>query len=203
MNIDVHIIKNDRGYLDECLESLEGSPINLHFVDYVDGNHGKARIKGFMQGHSPYVSCFDDDDIAVPTVFERALRVMEKGYTAYYSNHYYLDENRQVKGKRFGKIAAKPGMGQAAQMHHVVVYRRDVILPVLHLLDGIYASDQLLLNLKAIYDGKVLGDPFMGMYWRIHEHNLHKRKTFNNKNNPKEWQDAVEYYKNEIQKRND
>lgn len=196
MKVDVHIIKSDRGYFDECMESIKDEPINLHLLEHSEGEHGKLRIEGFKKGDSPYVALIDDDDVVIPGVFQRAIDVMEQGYSAYYSNHYVMDAEGNVYGRRFTKPMPPIGYSQWKQMHHVVVYRRDIITPILHLLDGVQLGDKLLLNLKSIYDGRVFGENRMGLYWRVHEKSMHKTRFIDD--NPQEWHDAVEDYKNKL-----
>lgn len=196
MNVDIHIIKSNRGYIDACLESIKDEPVNIHFLKHVDNEHGKLRMKGFSMGNSPYVSLVDDDDIVIPGIFDRAIMIMEKGYSAYYSNHYVMNAEGNVYGKRFDKLAPPIGFSQANQMHHVVVYRREIIQPVLSYLNGVKLFDKLLLNLKSIYDGRVYGENKMGLYWRVHDEGIHKKENI--KENPKEWHEIVSYYKHKI-----
>ena len=192
--IDVHIIRSDRPYFEECLKSLETEDINLHFLEHNEERYGQLRIEGFSKGDCPYIAAIDDDDIVIEGIFQRAKEILDQGiHTAYYSNHYVMNENGEVYGKRFAELKPQIGYAQAKQMHHVVVYRRDVVEPVLKYLDGIQLQDKLLLNLKAIHDGPVFGEDRMGLYWRVHDKNMHKTRSA--KNNPPEWHKMVNHYK--------
>jgi len=192
--IDVHIAKSNRPYFDECVESLKNEPINLHIVPYQE--YGAMRIEGFMKGTSPFVAAVDDDDIVVEGVFHRALDALNKGYSAYYSNHHIMNGEGTVYGKWFDKLAKPIGFSQLRQMHHVVVYRREIIQPVLKYLSGIKIKDKELLNLKSIYDGTVFGDNFMGLYWRVHDQSIHT--TRRREDNPPEWTEQVEWYRHQL-----
>ena len=193
--IDVNIIISDRGYYQECADSLKNEPVNIHEFKQ-SPEYGKLRIKGFSAGSSPYVAAVDDDDIVVEGIFQRALEIMEQGYTAYYSNHYVMDAEKNVYGKRFDRLSSNIGFSQDHQMHHIVVYRRDIIEEVLPYLDGVKTRDKQLLNLKCIHDGTVFGENRMGLYWRIHDKNMHKNvKT---EDNPQHWKDKVTEYKTKI-----
>lgn len=79
--IDLHIIKSDRPYFDECIKSVEDSnaPINLHIV---------------------------------------------------------------ITGKWFEKLKPSRGFTQQVQMHHIVVYRRSVIEPLMHYLEGVKCREK-------------------------------------------------------------
>ena len=193
--IDVHIIKSGRGYYDECIKSLKNEPINIHELNY-SPDFGRVRMDGFSTGSSPYVAAVDDDDIVIEGIFERALEVMEQGYTAYYSNHYIMDASKNVYGKWFDTVYPPIGFAQEIQMHHVTVFRRDIIEPILPYLEGIKASHKKLLNLKCIHDGTVFGEDIMGLYWRIHDKNMHKETNKND--NPQQWKDKVKEYQTKI-----
>jgi len=73
-DIDCHIIihKEPQWKIDRCLASLEGQPVNLHFVAGEDGDFPpfKGRAKGFAMGAAPYVCFTDPDDWVEPNAFE-------------------------------------------------------------------------------------------------------------------------------------
>lgn len=195
--IDVHVLVSDRPYIKECLESLKSEHIKIHLIDVDNENYGKARARGFSSGNFPYVASIDDDDIVVPEVFDRAIRILKTGnHTAYYSNHHVMDVDGKVYGQWFNQPAPNIGFSQCLQMHHVVVYRREIIEPVLKYLDGVKTQERRLLNLASIYSGKVFGDTFKGLYWRVHDGGLHKKYSVHD--NPKEWHDIVKSYEKKL-----
>lgn len=197
--IDVHVIKSNRGYFNECIESLKDDPIDVHILKHSDENYGLLRAEGFLKGKHEYAAAIDDDDILIQGIFNTALKQMQTGkFTAYYSNHYIMNSNKKVYGKRFNKLASEIGFSQSIQMHHVVVYKKSIIEPVLKYLEGIKIFDKTLLNLKSIYDGKVKGDNNFGLYWRVHDKCIHKKPNKSFKNNPIKWQDKVDEYKRMI-----
>lgn len=73
-DIDCHIIihKEPKWKIDRCLASLEGQPVNLHFVAGEDGDFPpfKGRAKGYAIGSAPYVCFADPDDWVEPNAFE-------------------------------------------------------------------------------------------------------------------------------------
>ena len=73
-DIDCHIIihKEPRWKIDRCLSSLQGQPVNLHFVVGEDERPPfKGRAKGFAMGCAPYVCYVDPDDWVEPNCFAR------------------------------------------------------------------------------------------------------------------------------------
>lgn len=195
--IDVHIIKSDRGYYDECIDSLKDEPIDIHILKHSEGNLGKLRTEGFLKGNNEYAAAIDDDDILVKGTFNRAIQSLSSGnFTAYYTNHHIMDANKNVYGKWFDGLAEPVGFAQCKQMHHVVVYKKSVIEPVLKYLYGAKTFDKRLLNLKAIHDGEVKGDDAFGLYWRIHDKQMHK--TNHVETNPTEWKEKVAEYEKKI-----
>lgn len=192
--IDVHIINTDRPYRKRCVDSLSGEPINLFEAPFIKGRIGKARVNGIKMGTSEFVSFVDDDDILVPGAFTRALDILQQGFSAYYSNHYVMDVDGKVYGRWFDKPAKAIGFSQETQMHHIVVYRRELIEPVFAATELALYKERTLFNLASIYHGRVFGDDRMGLYWRVHEDSAHTQVTAETQ----EWKDEVKRYRDMI-----
>jgi len=197
--IDVAIICSGsrESYFKECLLSLEKEPVNICVVDK-QKTLGDGRIKSYEAGVNRFVCFVDDDDVIIPGAFDRALFKikLESNISAYYSNHLVVTEDLStVIGRRFSKLSS-PGLLQDAQMHHIVVYDRNTISPVIGYLRGVHTRDRRLLNYHSIMNGRVIGDLNHGAMWRIHSGNNHK--TADIRSNPPEWFAKIEELEKDI-----
>jgi len=181
-------VRENNPYLQACLDSLKNEDVNLLVIPAADCS-GNARIEGYEKSTSPYICYIDDDDVVVPGAFARAKEIITStGAKTYYTNHYVADENLNPYGVRFTNLAPK-GLSQHMQMHHIVVYSRDVIGPYIKYLKNVTTFDKKILNYASILHGSVVGTTKKELYWRIHKNNNHKEKSF--RDNPKEWHDVV------------
>ena len=163
----------NQAWFDQCLASLKGEPVNIHLVDAVPGNLGRMRLDGFSRGTSPWVTYVDPDDYITPGAFHRALPHLISGVSAYYTNHAIVDEKGNRKGPWFHNMSKQLDFTQVKQMHHIVIYNREIIAPVVHLLDGSQSGELEPLNLHAVRSGRVIGTPREEYSWRIHPEGVH------------------------------
>lgn len=99
--VDVHLLvlpSTDRKLLQMCIDSLAGEPITLHVVDGVPGHLGEARVKGFQQGTSPYVSYIDPDDLVLSGAFGACLDALKNNPEAcgVYTDELLIDIHGKV-----------------------------------------------------------------------------------------------------------
>lgn len=178
--IDVHIGvsgKENPTWLARCLESLQGQPVCVHFVDAVPDGVGTMRAAGYSLGSNSLVSYVDPDDWVAPWLYTWAADVMEDpSVSACYANHgVYAADGETKTGMRFDRLAPAVGFAQAKQMHHAVVHRRSIIEPVLPLLSGCQIYEYRPVNLQSLLRGRVVGTEREGYGWRVHDRGVHKQ----------------------------
>ncbi len=169
---DVHVIVNPdyREYHDQCLRSLLEEPIHLHQIPFTKGNIGVGRYNGFNSGHAEFVSFVDDDDYVIPGIFEKCYRA--------------LDENPDAIGVVTREQRLIDGVLQAPDeihldahwvsyfkfMHHLLMFRRDRILPFVELIKDCNTGEIAYLLIEVLSAGhKFCLVDEVGYVWRIHE----------------------------------
>lgn len=189
-DIDVHMLRSadeNITWYNQCMNSLDGQPINIHHVNGVDGDMRRARYNGFMTGSAPYISFVDVDDYVMPEVYDRCLTVMQQNphiggvYTL--SNHIKVASD----GREFNKGLLHPYkpwsidscLHNITEIHQVVVMRRDLVIP---LYDAIYDSiPQMVYSELYLYWALARIAPwmaidFIGYNWRNHVNGCHHKK---------------------------
>lgn len=140
---DVHIIlppswtdQSQRWY-DQCMDSLKDEPINIHRIDFVDGDIRKARLMGFSKGTAPYVSFVDPDDYVYPGIFakcETALNANIFACGAFTLSDIIEIGNDGVENNRGKMRDFQPWpmrrIGGLTDIHQLVVMRRNSVLRV-------------------------------------------------------------------------
>jgi hypothetical protein len=177
--VDVHIGLSGaepQAWLDRCLRSLEGQPVNIRFVDAVPGDVGSMRANGYALGTSGLVSYVDPDDWVEPWTYAWAVEQMRAPeVSACYVNHGLYEECGAVRTRLwFDQLAPDVGFAKCKQMHHGVVHRREVIGGVLPLLRGVTLREWQYANLQALKAGKVVGTLREGYGWRVTPGGAHK-----------------------------
>jgi hypothetical protein len=175
--VDVHIIVgNKEKWLPECLESLEHQPINIHFVDRIEGNVAKAREIGFSKGTCEYVSFVDPDDLVYPGVFIKCLGEIwqNPSCVGVYTNDMLIDEQGQFIGygwgmnqEPFDEMGFPPELTNG--IHHLRVFKREAVnkcLPLKHKM-----IPEPLLNTEIQNHGRLIHIPVIGYKWRMHKQN--------------------------------
>lgn len=159
--IDVHILTYSGTrpeWLAQCLKSLEGENCTVHVVPGVEGNVGAGRAHAYTLGEHEFVSYVDSDDYVLPGVMDASLRALKR-YPSVVTMEQRLWGNR---------IAAKREGG-----HHLTVYRRELVVPLLPLLsEHPYLCDRLLV--RKLHPFQL---DFEGYVWRMHAEQGHRLAT--------------------------
>jgi len=197
--IDVHINtrkSDNKEYLQQCLESLNHDRVNVIMHPFDDRGVGYARLSALDKGNSDLFAFVDPDDYIEPGTFDRGLKILKNSnYSAYFTNHWVVKDNK-LQRKWFHKLRVG-GFTQETLMHHVVIFRKHVVEPVLPLLAGVKTSDIKLLNLQSILHGEVYGEEYCGYYWRC-DGGMNHTKYKPYVDNPVEWGNKVKQLRNEI-----
>lgn len=138
-DIDVHIIvppkwKNDgeRKWFDQCIESLETEPVNIHLVDRVQDDTRRARFTGYQQGSAPYVSFVDPDDYVMPGAFSSAMDAWaaKPDAVGVYTNYWIRREDRIIQRHLHNQWSRKRMVDDLRLIHQLVITPRDTTLAV-------------------------------------------------------------------------
>ena len=198
--IDVHITTHkcdDKERLQKCIKSVEQDKrVNVFVHPFDDRGVGYARLEALKSGNSEFFAFVDPDDYVEPGSFDRGEKLLKEGnYSAYFTNHWILKNDEKIR-KWFLKLR-EGGCTQESLMHHLVIYRRDVVEPVLSYMPNVMTNDIRLFNLQSILHGKVLGEDYCGYYWRCDAGQNHMKYNAK-KNNPLEWHEKVKSLRQEI-----
>ena len=204
--ISVHIlVKADRSIdyeekLSRCIDSLKNQPIDLKLYDHIEDNVGLARSKAIQKSKSEWISWVDPDDYVVDEGFSHCWNLIqqEPKCSAVYTNHWIAADNVK-KRTWFSELSPNIGYSQQHQMHHLVIYNKKVIEPELKFIEGTKTKYKTLLNLAAIYHGKVIGTKEPFYVWNEDGNQNHLRHSF--KDNPQIWHERVHKYRKHILKK--
>jgi len=158
--IDIHVLTHSgtrQDWLDQCLASLASEPCTVHVVEGFTGHIGRGRALGYTLGAHPYVGFVDPDDYVLPGVMSACLAGLEK-HSAVVTKERVLYAD--------GSMHPHPKRG-----HHIAVYRREVVTPVLPFLERVdYFGDKLMRE-------HINPEPldFVGYVWRAHDQGVHRR----------------------------
>lgn len=181
--IDVVIMTrplDDRLYLAQCIQSLHGEPVNLHFVPGVEGCIGAGRAESLQTGKAEYVAFVDPDDMVFPGIFNRIIPLLQDGVSLVYTDEYLIDRNGRVftdgwsSNNRVAqeipeKYRSDLWDGQNSRyMHHLSVFRRDVALEFLGDLKTFHENAEGKLSQHMLARGRAVHLPTVGYLWRIH-----------------------------------
>lgn len=156
-----------------------------------------ARTKAVEQSISEWVSWVDPDDYVIDEGFSACWGMIKSNpdCSAVYTNH-WIAKNNKLMRPWFSKAAKQIGHSQEHQMHHLVVYRKEHIIPELDYIKGAKTKYKTLLNLASIYKGKVIGTSTPYYVWNEDGNQNHLR--FNLNDNPEEWHGRVSMYRKNI-----
>ena len=158
--IDIHVLTHEGtrlDWLDQCLQSLEGHPANVHVIDNAGHSVGEGRARGYAQGSAPYVAYVDSDDYVLPGCFEACLGGLE-----IHRSVVTMEQIIYFDGRTFP--FPKPG-------HNVAVYRREDIEPHLHRMAGSHHSADW--HTRALL--KPVQLQVLGYVWRVHADGDHHK----------------------------
>jgi len=172
--IDVHVLTlptDRKDWFDLCIASLKDEPINLHILDGIQDKIGQARVNGFAQGSSDFVSYVDPDDYVLPGGFARCEEALTQhsSVACAYTFEYRTGINgtiRSYNSYHHGK-------------HHLVVFRRSFLenyyerLKEQNILPEVWLLKQIEKNFKhkAFFE---IAEPFY--VWRIHDQSWTQRE---------------------------
>lgn len=173
--IDVHVLlrgNENQDWLIECMESLNGHPINLFLARGIEGDLNRARMDAIALGGAEFISFVDPDDIVLPGAFQACLDAIGKHGGAY-TREYLIRADGSVIGQNH-----QPGSPRTNPMfaHHVVVIRRAVAHVVEpHIRQQKFGVEWMLSAAADVLGGMQPTDTF-GYQWRIHPGNSFIRR---------------------------
>jgi hypothetical protein len=177
--VDLHILRDPgRGcWHDALFESLSGQSCNIFVVDAIPGNIGRGRLLGYSQGCAPYVSFADDDDIVEPGAIDACIEALHRnpGAAGAYTDEVWIDErgNWLRDGLSVGvEWSLKWHLSTSFGVHHLLVMRRDVLMPLLPIVDGFARSADWTLTRLLALKGRWIHVPMIGYRWRRHAENV-------------------------------
>jgi hypothetical protein len=177
--IDVHVLTlpdERQAWLQECLRSLEGHPVQVHVVEGIKNHVGRGRILGFAQGTSEWVSFVDDDDRVKPGAFASVLESITQfpQADAVFTREEWIDG----VGALLQPAKAIPAKFSTSHIykffrwdHHLMVFRRSKLEPLLPKLMNFpmacnsFVADVFLKQYVCVMN------PDIGYQWRIHPNN--------------------------------
>ncbi len=186
-DIDVHVLllpSTNQEWWQECQESMQGEPVNLHLVDGVEGHIGKGRAKGFAEGTAPYVSCVDPDDLVMPGAFSACLEALDANPEACgaYTDELLINaKDKVIKPGVFSGMPWNPLLQLEPQyLHHVYVIRREFVQKYLLELRRWPGMAEFVLKGLLPAHGPWIHVNRMGYKWRMAKGASHKRHSMMN-----------------------
>jgi len=159
--IDVHVLTYSgtrQEWLDQCLRSLEGENCTVHVVQGVEGNVGAGRAHAYTLGEHEFVSYVDSDDYVLPGVMDACFKALKR-YPAVVT----------LEQRLWGDRIALHKEGD----HHLAVYRRELVQPLLQELPALpFLCDMLMI--KKLRPTQI---DYIGYAWRMHRDQGHRQAT--------------------------
>jgi hypothetical protein len=181
--IDVHVLTlphERQDWLQTCLQSLEGHPVQVHVVEGIQNHVGRGRMIGFSQGASEWVSFVDDDDRVKPGAFASVLESIAQfpQADAVFTREELIDET----GALLRPAKAIPERFSTSHLyqffrwdHHLMVFRRRKLEPLLpKLMDFPMACNSFVSDFFLKHYACVM-NPYIGYQWRQHPNNWCRR----------------------------
>ncbi len=168
--IDVHVLLRggeNHLWLMECLNSLQGHPINLFVEPGIEGDLNKARIDAIGKGSAEFVSFADPDDIVMPGAFQACLDAVGDHGGAY-TRELLIREDGSMIGEN-----KQPGTPRTNPMvaHHVVMVRRSIAVRMEPLIRQHKFGCWWMLCAAADVLGGMQPTGTLGYKWRMHRNN--------------------------------
>jgi len=177
--IDLHVISPDpaSGFLSQCLDSLQPSPINLFQIPENGNSIGKNRKLGYSFGTAEFKSHADYDDLYYPTAFHHALSALKKNPTAslVYTEEIKFDKSGVIPGpeNKYDKYVHRM---KPSHVHGLIIYRSSVIESAPESVWDFSLVDWAM-TLWASTQGPLIKIPHLGRYWRQHPEQLSSTVT--------------------------
>ncbi len=160
--IDVHVLTHEgtrQDWLEQCLKSLEGHPVNVVVIDNTGRSVGEGRARGYAMGLSEFVAYVDSDDYVLPGCFDACLGAL---------NHHRAVVTMEVVEYPDGRRYPFPRAG-----HALTVYRRADVLPWVKAMESSpHTTDARLRSLLRPHQL-----PQVGYVWRVHPAGDHHHTT--------------------------
>lgn len=159
--IDIHILTysgTKKAWLDQCLRSLERENCTVHVVQGEEGHVGAGRAKAYALGDHEFVGYVDSDDYVLPGVMDACMQALKTCTSVVTLEH-----------KLWGSaLSGKPQGG-----HHLTVYRREQLTPILpKIAEHPYLCDMLVVKML-----KPTQLDYPGYVWRMHAWQAHRLST--------------------------
>ena len=183
--IDVHILhmpNENQNWWEECKQSLNNHPINIHELSAIEGDQWTARLNGFRAGNAPYISFVDPDDVVKPDIFQKCLDILESNpnICGVYTNSEIVDEKGKVIGPRLMNDKDQWTMERHLRLptpvHQIAVMRRDVFEQAIELIGEPLNTHGLVEFMIFSYIAVVAPWYFLdeiGYQWRRHNDGVH------------------------------
>lgn len=173
--VDLHVLRDPARshWHDALFASLADQPCNVFVLDAVPGDLGRGRTLGFEAGSAPYVSFADDDDLVMPGAIAACVAALERdqGAVGAYTDEVWIDERgcRLSDGPSVGVEWSLPWhLATPFGVHHLLVMRRDSLMPLLPIVDGLARSADWTLTRLLALKGHWFHVPMIGYQWRRH-----------------------------------
>ncbi len=183
--IDVNILHlpEREEWLQECLRSMDGQPVKIHVLPSVDPEAFFAALKiAYSNGDAEYVCHVDDDDWVAPGVFTEILNAFDRyPESDWVQTPMVIVENgREIPRGVMTDMPEKvrPCDTRYPILPHLTVYRRSAVARYTQNPNrGISNTDyDLHLQRGVRENGWGVYLKTIGYYWRLHDHQLHRRK---------------------------
>jgi glycosyltransferase involved in cell wall biosynthesis len=175
--IDVHIltVPGRDQWLQECLASLGGQPVNVYTVPGVVGHVGRGRERGYRQGDSEWVSFVDDDDLVLPGAFDAMLAAIREfpAARAFFGREEMIDERGNVILRAAADVKRRP-YRWIDFAHHLAVYHRETLYGCLDRFLEIPVRPEQYMASWFRKNHVCVTLPTMTYQWRIHSGNHHR-----------------------------
>lgn len=180
--IDVHLLtlNEPSDWREECIQSLQGAPIELHVLPGIPGHIGQARALGFACGELPLVSFVDPDDRYEASVFTKLADALDSCPQALmaYTDEAYMDAQGKQHARRPHTYSRWQHANSASHVHGVIVMRREAVQREQPLLMAMHGCQIWMMTQRLAQRGAVLHLPIVGRYWRQHASQAHRRTGY-------------------------
>lgn len=180
--VDTHIIllkhlwdEKQYEWYDECLESLEDEPTNLHLIEGIDGHTGVGRSIGFSAGDCEYVAFVDPDDKVVSGAYQKAVDFLDENPHIDLCCSREIILNEQNGRVRQPKLNYKTTNYRITRLtHHLVVARRSAMDQYSEFMKNFEFRVEVALWLEMFKNGHGMQLlDHVGYVWRKHPRGAH------------------------------
>lgn len=168
--------KEDKGWLHQCVSSLESDAINVHFGKAIDGNLNLARSQAWDRMEEEYLSFVDPDDVVEPDAFRWCLDALNANPAL--DACYTLERTIDPQGKRLSvqqpfEHSVDILKSSPAHAHHLMVFRRRIYEKVKPIALTANFGLEWSISTSALVCGGLEQIPKIGYSWRLHNKGSH------------------------------